>query len=660
MAGRSFHLSTLIVCILCAAAFSQQQQLTIDQEIAAALADTQARTALESRSIAALKSDASWQDKDCACRILQVIGTEKSIDAIAPLLLDPQLSHMARYALEPMPNPRVGSVLRNAAARASGRIQIGIIQSLGARADTDSVALLSPLASGADTDVAAAAVWALGRIATPAAAETLAKLYADAPQKLKSPLIDAMLTAADNLNTKGQNTAAARLYRQLRQNATSSHVRTSALAGLLASEPDKAVALLLKAVRDDDSIIRNFAIAQIGSVKAKGIAKRFTALLPNLPVESQVLLIEALAERTEPPVKPAITLCAASSDPAVRTAAVKALGDIGDASSVKVLVDVLAHGLDNEDASAAAASLRRLRADGAESALIDAMKKSPPSVQAELIAVLSDRNSRPAVDDILTIARAGDDNCTSAALRALGRLAGPDKLDSLLDVLARLQGDTLRTEAERAVTAVALKDRDKGAAAVLKALTAATDTGTRSSLLRIGGGIGGEMAFKATTAAAEDADPALQDAAIRVLADWPEPIALDKLLDIYRSDTSMTHRVLALRGCVRLLETTQIDSARQLAACSELIAKVKNAQEKRLVLARLANIPDPKALDVVRPLLDDTEVAAEAQLAMLGIARAIAPSSPDQAKTALTELLDKNPNPDLRKQARQLLNQLNK
>jgi hypothetical protein len=45
---------------------------------------------------------------------------------------------------------------------------------------------------------------------------------------------------------------------------------------------------------------------------------------------------------------------------------------------------------------------------------------------------------------------------------------------------------------------------------------------------------------------------------------------------------------------------------------------------------------------------------------MLGIARAIAPSSPDQAKTALTELLDKNPNPDLRKQARQLLNQLNK
>lgn len=56
--------------------------------------------------------DASVDGKRFACRMLQRIGTEKSVPALAALLNDEQLSHMARYALERMDYPSAKAALK--------------------------------------------------------------------------------------------------------------------------------------------------------------------------------------------------------------------------------------------------------------------------------------------------------------------------------------------------------------------------------------------------------------------------------------------------------------------------------------------------------------------------------------------------------------------
>ena len=92
----------------------------------------------EAALIGVLKSDAGWQEKLAACRALRQIGTPQCIPALAALLPNEQLSHMARYALEPMPYPDAGQSLRDALVTAKGRPKTGIVISLGGTIEAES------------------------------------------------------------------------------------------------------------------------------------------------------------------------------------------------------------------------------------------------------------------------------------------------------------------------------------------------------------------------------------------------------------------------------------------------------------------------------------------------------------------------------------------
>src|SRR2546422_7862563 len=70
--------------------------------------------------IRVLMSDASAQAKDAACARLKRIGTASSVPALSALLLDENLSHSARYALESMPTPAAGRALVNALKQSAG------------------------------------------------------------------------------------------------------------------------------------------------------------------------------------------------------------------------------------------------------------------------------------------------------------------------------------------------------------------------------------------------------------------------------------------------------------------------------------------------------------------------------------------------------------
>ncbi|MCX5675371.1 MAG: hypothetical protein NTX87_10235, partial [Planctomycetota bacterium] len=81
--------------------------------------------------IAVLKSaDATQKEKADACRELAHVGTKDAIPALAALLADEKLSHMARYGLETIPDPAVDDVLRGMLGKVKGRLLAGMIGSL--------------------------------------------------------------------------------------------------------------------------------------------------------------------------------------------------------------------------------------------------------------------------------------------------------------------------------------------------------------------------------------------------------------------------------------------------------------------------------------------------------------------------------------------------
>ena len=272
------------------------------------------------RLIAVLRSDAPLQHKCEACRQLAAVGGPEATPVLAGLLADPKLSHMARYALEPNPDPAAGKALREALATLKGELLIGVVHSVGMRRDAEAVGALARLLEGTDTQVAAAAAGALGRIATPAAAEALARPGRTAAKALRAAVADASLRAAQSLLRRGQRKQAAAIYVGLRAAPWAAHVRLGAFRGLLAADPAQAPARVMQAVAGDDPLLRATAIAQIPTLRGTQVVERFAAELPRMPPDVQVLLIRALARRPDAKaaLRPVVTAAVESPRAAVR------------------------------------------------------------------------------------------------------------------------------------------------------------------------------------------------------------------------------------------------------------------------------------------------------------------------------------------------------
>jgi HEAT repeat protein len=191
----------------------------------------------ENELIAVLESDASQKEKVDACRNLAVIGTKAAVPALAALLDDEKLSHMARYGLEPIPDPAVDQALRTALNHLKGRPLVGVIASIGVRRDAKATEALAKLLENPDTQVAHAAARALGRIGNSAAAQLLSDLLAKAPAVDRPAVADACLTCAERLLAEGKQSRAAEVYQLVAAADLPKHFRIAAARGVILSQP---------------------------------------------------------------------------------------------------------------------------------------------------------------------------------------------------------------------------------------------------------------------------------------------------------------------------------------------------------------------------------------------------------------------------------------
>ena len=141
--------------------------------VSLAFAETENGSRLERSLIEILQSDAPKQEKALTCKRLAVHGTKHAVDALEPLLADPQLASWARIALEAIPDRAAGEALQRMLPQVDGRLRVGVIHSIGVRRDADAVEVLADALQGVDAETASAAAVALGQIAGPAATEVL-------------------------------------------------------------------------------------------------------------------------------------------------------------------------------------------------------------------------------------------------------------------------------------------------------------------------------------------------------------------------------------------------------------------------------------------------------------------------------------------------------
>jgi HEAT repeat protein len=613
------------------------------------------------RRLAELLADATLEAKSFICKQLWFIGTADSVPAVAKLLTDENTVDMACYAIGQNPSPEAGKALRDALGKTGPNVQVRIINLLGDRRDTRSVEAVGKLVFSAERQVAEAAVAALGKIGGAKAREILVQARAKGDSDLRFAATDAYLRCAEDLAAAGKTKQAIVIYKELAGKDEAAVIRSAAIKGLADVAGRDAVPVVVAALHDENRMVRMTAVGCVRTMPGMGVTERFAAELPKMPLSEQVLLIGALANRQDHAALPAITTAARSASVEVRTAAMYALGHFGGTSCVELLVQAVDSNTP-EERKAAIFALKNIGGTGTDDAIVKSMQNSRPSVRSQLIQVLFDRNAVGAVPALLGEAANADTKVCRAAFKALGRLAGANDLPSLVELLVKMQDEAGRREAERAVIAVSRKisDENGGADAILAALSTEKRVPVRCSLLRVLGGIANSRALKTVEAASKDTDAAVSDTAVRALAKWPDVTAAEVLLDIYCEAQNQIHRLLALRGFVRLLAFPAGGRPAQktLEMCRQAMSRTRSPEEKKLVLSGLASVADPKALTMVEPFLQTEAVRAEAAMAAVRIAGAIVRTHPDKAKPAMNRLLAVLQNQELRKQAEEILRQI--
>jgi len=313
--------------------------------------------------VAVLKSDAPQKEKADACRQLAVVGTKVAVAPLAALLGDENLSHMARYALEPMPDPAVDEALRDALGKLKGLPLVGVIGSIGVRRDARAVGPLTRMLQDPDAEVAQAAARALGSIGTRRAARALQRALPTAPAANQLALCEGLFRCAEALVAEGKRGGTWEIYEQLRSIKAPHQVRAGALRGamrvqqrLLGAPGREGFPLLWQHLRSDDYILFSAAVQTSLEMPGAEVTGALTSALKGLPADNQILIIWALGKRADPGALSALFAAAKEGEKSVRLAAIRALSQMGDASAAPVL-RALAADADPEISKAAQESL---------------------------------------------------------------------------------------------------------------------------------------------------------------------------------------------------------------------------------------------------------------------------------------------------------------
>ncbi|MHC4194613.1 MAG: HEAT repeat domain-containing protein [Planctomycetota bacterium] len=614
----------------------------------------------EKRLLDFLKSDATIDAKEFICRQLSLIGTKKSVPTLADMLKDPAVADMARYALERIPGSAVDKALRQALTKTTAKERIGIINTLGRRRDRKSVATIAKLIEEPDMETAIAAVNALGRIADSRAVKALAKAKNSTKGELRLRVLDAYLGCAESFADSGSVKKARTIYEQLYESSEPDAIRAAALKGLVLTSGEEAKDILIDAIKTCDPVIQAAAIPLTSRIPGAEMTKYLAESFAGLSVTGQIQVCSELANRGDKTALEAVVKATMARDASVRIAALKALGRLGGASNVMFLAETAASG-EADEAQAARESLYSLTDPKVNQAILSSVTYVDPPAKVELIACMRERDIKSAVPTLLIMAKDADSKVSKESIKALAELAAPDHLPQLIEILINIQSEALRQNAEKTVVAIARKmtASEKRVDAILAAMPLAKDVTSKSSLLSVLGKIGEVKALPVLRSALADADPELQKAAIKALSEWPDDAPADDLLKIAETSGNKTNQVLALRGFVRLIG---LKSGRSEEETIKMYKRAMNlapsANEKKMILAELANVKTLSALDMAAEYLDEAELQQEAAAAVIKMADDMMLKQPQRTRVLLQKVLQVIESDSLKKQAQEILEKI--
>jgi HEAT repeat protein len=573
---------------------------------------------LETKLIGVLQSAASHQEKAAACRQLSVIGTTKSIGPLAALLGDEKLSHMARYALEPIQEAAVDEVFREQLGKLKGKPLVGVIGSVGVRGDTQAVSMLAKMLNDRDGEVSQAAARALGNIGNAAAAAALQGTLAKASGDRRLAVCEGLFRCAEGFVEQGRNDAAIVIYDSILNLKAPHQVRGGALRGAILARKAEGMGLLAKYLKDDDYILFSAAVQTAQESKVSQVTGVLLAALDGQSTDRKVLMIQALGYRGDRQALPTLYGLVQKGAKPVRLAAIGMLPQI-PGSSGTVLMKVF-DDIDREISSAAVDSFAAIDDPQCDVAVMKMLQSNDTNKRLMAIELIGRRWMTSALPALLQTAGGNESQVRVAAVKKVGEMGSSSEAEALLDLLGKFTQGRDLDAAERALSAICTKaGTPENCTRMIAGRLGQAQPAQKGALLRVLGAIGGAEALQAVRKAVDDPQADVHTAAIRVLSKWKTLDAARVLLDLAKQAKNTNDKTLCLRGYLSLASQQNQPASRRLAMCREAADLIQRNDEKKMMLGALGKIVSPEALPMITPYLNDQYTRTEAGTAIVTI-----------------------------------------
>jgi HEAT repeat protein len=416
---------------------------------------------------------------------------------------------------------------------------------------------------------------------------------------------------------------------------------------------EEVLSLVVEFLQDADRETRAIGLQQIREeLPGQSVTKRLVDLFPKLSTDAQIDLLDALADRGDPAARPLVVTLLADEDPSLRLAALRAAGDLCSAGDVKRLAEMAGQGSERQR-EAATSALVRLRGEDVNATIASLTAAAAPHVRARLLGVLASRNARDALPLVQQATTDASAQVRLAAVKALRALADKQDLPVMIAVLKKAGSDDERYAAELALLTVCPQADDATTESLIAALTGA-DVPCQLALLRVLARIGDQAARQQMIALAQDAQPAVRDEAVRMLSNWKDESVVESLLEIARTGDPLNHRVLALRGLVRMA-ALRTDKPRNIELLKQVWQLSERIDEKRRVLGAVGGLATEDALDFAVQCLQARELSEEAALAVIRIASELEDESKQSRDAAVQQALDAIKSKEIRQRADEIL-----
>ena len=518
---------------------------------AAHAADPGASADQEKTLLAILNSDAAAAEKAVACKKLAIFGSDNAVASLAELLPDPRLSSWSRIALEAIPGQVADKALRDATESLDGGLLIGTINSIGVRRDEQAVPLLIARLQDADTQVAAAAAVALGRIGNKAATIALRQALNSTAGEVRDAVAQGCVLSAERSLANGSSDEAAEIYDEIRSADVPEQRIVEATRGAILARKQDGIPLLLETVRSPEKQLFQLALSTVREFPGGQIDKALAEEISQAPPQRAALIIQAMADRPDTVVLEAILQAARQGDPSVQLSAIDALRRVGNVSCMASLMK-LAVGTNADLASAAKATLAEIQDDGINDQIVASLPEAQGASYPLLLELIGQRRI-DAVPELVTALDHRERTVRHAALVSLGETVSLQKLSLLLSEVvepkhaedAEVAAGALRSASVR------MPDREACAGQLADALQRSS-ADTKTTLLEILSEVGGSSALKTLAASAMSDDDRLQDTGSRLLGTWNSVDAAPVLLDLAKHAPADKYRVRSLRGYIGL------------------------------------------------------------------------------------------------------------